>query len=119
MAKKKKGNDEERVFVFSTDPEYAFEGLGNLLNQNEDEKMKPQDFRIWLDRKQRKGKAVTLIKGYKGNPQTLEELAKMLKKKCGVGGAVKNGEILIQGDHRKKVLEILVKEGHNAKLAGG
>ena len=118
MSKKKKQSDEERVFVYSTNPNYAFENLGDLLNKNESSD-ESQDLRIWLDRKKRKGKAVTLVTGFSGSETDLKELAKLLKSKCGVGGTAKNGEILIQGDHRKKVLEILLKEGHQAKLAGG
>ncbi|MEM7101750.1 MAG: translation initiation factor [Bacteroidota bacterium] len=114
---KKKRKDLNHLFVFSTDPDHEPE-----FEQDEElETPKPQkqDLRIWLDRKKRKGKPVSLITGYKGNPQTLNEIAKMLKTKCGVGGSVKNGEILIQGDHRDKILKLLTDAGYKAKKAGG
>ncbi|MPM30894.1 putative protein YciH [bioreactor metagenome] len=68
--------------------------------------------RISLDKRNRKGKAVTLITGFTGTSEDLEILGKLLKTKCGVGGSAKDGEIIVQGDHRQKVLEILQKEGY-------
>ncbi len=77
--------------------------------------------RVFLDKKNRKGKGVTLIKGILCNDEEdLIDLGKKLKKQCGVGGSTKNGEILLQGDHRAKVIEILHKEGFkNVKKSGG
>jgi translation initiation factor 1 (eIF-1/SUI1) len=68
--------------------------------------------RIQLDKRNRNGKAVTLITGFAGSDDDLQALAKLLKVKCGVGGSAKYGEIIIQGDHRQKVLDILQKEGY-------
>ncbi|NNF34843.1 MAG: translation initiation factor [Saprospiraceae bacterium] len=76
--------------------------------------------RIYLDRKSRKGKEVTIIAGHEGEVNELKDLGKELKSACGVGGTVKNGEIILQGNHRKKVMKILEDKGFkNVKLAGG
>lgn len=103
--------------VWSTNPD---EDLG-YDGQEEQETLPPQqqDLRIFLDRKQRKGKAVSLISGFVGSTDDLNTLGKMLKSKCGVGGAVKDGEILLQGDHRDKLLKLLGELGYKAKKAGG
>lgn len=77
-----------------------------------------QDLRVWLDRKQRAGRVVTQVKGFVGTSDDLEELARQLKTKCGVGGAAKQGEIIIQGDHRDRVVELLTKSGYRCKKAG-
>ena len=77
-----------------------------------------QDLRVWLDRKQRAGKVVTLVKGFVGRDADLQELARILKSRCGVGGSAKAGEIIIQGDHRDRVVEILAKGGYRCKKAG-
>lgn len=102
--------------VYSTNPDFQY------TTDEEDavETLEPgkQDLRVWLDRKQRGGKVVTLIKGFVGSEEDLQALAKMLKTKCGVGGAAKEGEILIQGDHRDRVVELLTKSGYRCKKAG-
>lgn len=115
--KKNLGFESLGGLVFSTDPD----AVEQSQNTEEEQHVEPngQDLRIWLDRKNRKGKAVTLITGFDCPDSQIKELAKTLKTKCGVGGGEKDGEIFIQGDHRKKVLDLLVSEGYRAKLAGG
>lgn len=102
--------------VYSTDPDFEYE------TQPEEEAETPpparQQLRVWLDRKQRAGKVVTLVRGFVGRDADLEELARLLKTRCGVGGAAKQGEILIQGDHRDRVVEILTRAGYGCKKAG-
>ncbi|MFR9651784.1 MAG: translation initiation factor [Rikenellaceae bacterium] len=103
--------------VFSTDPSYQYSEEQDVA----EEQVAPQqqDLRVWLDRKHRGGKVATLVKGFRGPESELKELAKILKSRCGVGGAVKDGEIIIQGDHRDKVIELLAKSGFRSKKAGG
>ena len=71
-----------------------------------------QLLRVSLDKRNRKGKAVTLVTGFRGSDEDLQELGKLLKMRCGVGGSAKEGEIMVQGDHRVKVLDILQNEGY-------
>lgn len=96
--------------VYSTNPDYKYE-MEEESEQETIDKVK-QLLRISLDKRNRKGKAVTLITGFIGSVEDLEALGKLLKVKCGVGGSAKDGEIIIQGDFRNKVLELLQKEGY-------
>nr|WP_321409628.1 translation initiation factor [uncultured Carboxylicivirga sp.] len=115
MAKKKWKNLDGVVFSTNQDFDYQY---------NEDEEQETlapsqQDLRVMLDKKQRGGKKVTLVTGFVGNDDDLKDLGKMLKSKCGVGGSTKDGEILIQGDFRDKVVDLLKNEGYKVKKAGG
>jgi translation initiation factor 1 len=78
-----------------------------------------QDLRIWLEKNHRGGKVASVVKGFVGKDADLEQLSKTLKTKCGVGGSAKDGEIIIQGDSRDKILKILTEIGYKAKKAGG
>ncbi len=103
--------------VYSTNPDFGY----NKDQEEEQETLAPQqqNLKVYLDKKQRKGKMVTLITGFAGSEEDLKTLAKMLKTKCGVGGSAKDGEIIIQGNFREKVLDLLQAEGYKAKKAGG
>lgn len=112
MSKKKRVN-----VVYSTNPDYSYD-------HDDEEQMETldpseQNLKVILDRKQRKGKSVTLVTGFVGDEDDLKELGKILKSKCGVGGTVKNNKIMIQGDFRPKVLELLKGLGYKAKQSGG
>jgi|TARA_B110000914_G_C15453978_1_gene442369 translation initiation factor 1 len=100
--------------VYSTDNSFEME-TSNEKNINT---LTKEDLRIYLDRR-KAGKIVTIIKGFKGNRKQLEDYAALIKKKCGVGGSVKNNEILIQGNVREIVISLLKKDGHIAKPSGG
>jgi translation initiation factor 1 len=110
-------NKKNSRVVYSTDPDYQYEEEG----QEEILTLPPSQQKLYLslDKKQRKGKKVTLLAGFIGSSNDLKSLGKRLKTTCGSGGSIKNGEVLIQGDFREKVKSMLEKEGYKVKLHGG
>jgi len=115
--KKKKGKG---GIVFSTDPEFEYQNdtFGELLKETLPPEQ--QNLRVLLEKKGRGGKQVTIVSNFEGKSSDLEDLGKNLKNKCGVGGSSKEGEILLQGDVREKVVELLIKAGYkNTKKSGG
>ena len=108
MAKHKPG---QSGIVYSTDP--GFKGFDEPQEVINTIAPAEQKLRVRLDTKQRAGKAVTLVEGFIGKEEDAENIGKKLKTFCGTGGSVKNGEILVQGDNRDKVLQWLLKNGYN------
>lgn len=102
--------------VYSTNPDYSY----NYDEEEEQKTLAPQqqNLIVCLDKKQRKGKTVTLITGFIGADEDLKDLGKKIKTKCGTGGSVKNGEIIIQGNLRTKIYDFLVKEAYKVKESG-
>jgi translation initiation factor 1 len=117
MAKKKSNDWKKRDgVVYSTSEDFDYDS-----QEEEQVTLSPQqqNLRVQLDKKSRGGKQVTLITGFIGSEEALKDLGKLVKNKCGVGGSTKDGEIIIQGDLRDKVLETLVQQGYKAKRSGG
>lgn len=109
--------DKNRVnIVYSTNPNFNYESENN--EQHETLPPAQQNLRVYLDRLGG-GKLLSRVSGFVGTENDLNDLAKLLKQKCGVGGNSKDGEILIQGDNRDKIITLLTKEGYKIKKAGG
>lgn len=119
MASNNRNNDwKDRLnVVYSTNPDYQYE----VEQAEEPDTLPPaqQRLRVQLDRRNRGGKTVTLVTGFIGTSDDLKELGKLLKNKCGAGGSAKDGEIIVQGDFRQKVAEILLQVGYKqTKISG-
>ena len=97
--------------VYSTNPDFTY----NYGEEQEAETLAPaqQKLRVWRDTKGRGGKVATIVRGFVGSESDLNDLGRALKQGCGVGGSVKEGEIIIQGDHRDRVTELLIKKGYS------
>ena len=113
----KADKNQRQGVVYSTNPDFTYQtdeqaGAATLPPQQ-------QQLRVQLDKKQRGGKQVTLVTGFIGTDSGLQALGKLLKTKCGVGGSAKDGEVVVQGDFREKVMEVLLKEGYKVKKIGG
>ncbi len=111
-----KKNRERIGVVYSTNPDFEYEEYEEF--EEETLPNNQQKLYVQLDKKQRAGKQVTLITGFVGTTEDLETLGKELKNKCGVGGSVKNGEILLQGDFRQKVMDYLIQKDYKVKQRG-
>lgn len=116
MAKKKLGLDDLGGFVFSTNSDFEFDS-----NEEAVVTLPPSEqlLEVHIERKQRAGKTATLIKGFVGTDDDIKDLGKELKTLCGVGGSTKEGEILIQGEFRDKIMIFLQKKGFKVKRVGG
>lgn len=112
-----KKNKNIQGIVYSTDSQFNYQ-----FEQEEEAATLPpqqQNLKVMIDRKNRGGKEATLVTGFVGTDADLQSLGKLLKSKCGVGGSAKEGEIIIQGNHADKVLQLLLQQGYKAKRAGG
>jgi len=119
MSKKKKkfsSLSDLGSFAYSTNPDFK-----PVSDQEPEDELLPQEqyLEAHFSKKGRGGKIVSIIKGFEGSEEALKELGKMLKNKLGVGGSVKDGEIIIQGNNREKIVGILKKEGYKVKKIGG
>lgn len=104
--------------VYSTADDFDYTDAEQVADE-ETLPAEKQQLKVLLDRKARKGKVVTIVRGFVGTAEDLNDLAKKLKQKCGVGGAAKDGEILIQGDFKQKIFDLLQSEGYRVKAVGG
>ncbi len=113
----KNDRNQRQGVVYSTNSDFAYQ----TTEPTETATLPPQQqhLRVQLDKKQRGGKQVTLITGFVGTEADLQTLGKLLKTKCGVGGSAKDGEIVVQGDFRDRVLDLLTQAGYKAKKSGG
>lgn len=114
---KRSGKKNRIDVVYSTNPDFEYEE--DAFEEQDTLPPAQQTLYVSHDRKQRKGKTVTLIEGFVGTSDDLQDLGKTLKTKCGVGGSAKDGEIILQGELRDKVIDALEKMGYKTKRKGG
>lgn len=111
----KKNDWKERLnIVYSTNPDFAY-----ITDEKEEKETLPkqqQKLRVSIEKNRRGGKTVTIIRNFVGSDEDLKELGRLLKTKCGVGGSVKDGEILIQGEFKEKITELLKREGYTQSI---
>lgn len=112
----KKGKNKRLGVVYSTNDDYEYQ---NDDFEEDTLAIENQELSVHIEKKGRGGKTVVIIKGFVGTHDDLSDLGKLIKKKVGTGGSAKDGEIVIQGDCRPKVLDILAKEGYSTKRVGG
>ena len=107
-----KNNDwKDRLnIVYSTNPDFAY--TTDEKEENETLPKQQQKLRVSIEKNHRGGKTGTIVRNFVGTENDMKELGKLLKTKCGVGGSVKEGEVLVQGDFKEKVIELLKKEGY-------
>lgn len=110
MATKKNDWKERLNIVYSTNPNFQYST--DEMEENETIPKQQQKLRVSIEKNHRGGKTVTLVKNFTGTAEDMKELGKILKTKCGVGGSVKDSEIIVQGDFKEKVIDILKKEGY-------
>lgn len=103
--------------VYSTNPDFKY--ISDCASESDTLPPQQQELRIFIEKKHRGGKTASVVKGFIGKKDDLEVLGKLIKTKCGTGGSAKDGEIIIQGDLRDKIMEILIANGYKAKKAGG
>ena len=123
MAKNNRSNDSERRIAYTTDPA-GFNPFKGLFSDEDENKMdsidKKSPVRVHLEKKGRGGKTVSIIKGLSSSDENLEELQREIKNHCGTGGSIKDNEIIIQGDHRDKIVTLLKGKGLvDVKKSGG
>ncbi len=111
MSKKK----QKIGIMYSTNPQFDYE----YESEQETLAISEQQLEVWIDKKNRGGKIATIVKGFVGTEQDLKVLGKYLKSACGVGGSAKEGEIIIQGNVRDKVMQLLTDKGYSCKRVGG
>ncbi len=116
MGKNKKSKERVNV-VYSTNSNFSYESDEEL--EQDTLSPKEQVLRVYIEKKGRGGKTASVLKGFVGTDDDRNDLSKMIKASCGVGGAVKDGEIIIQGDQRDKIVKLLAAKNYGIKKAGG